>query len=171
MKQMATWVLVAALTGLTTAPALAAPPAAALTTLTIEGAWVPEAPPNAKMMAGYLTLTNRSAAPVTVSGATSPDFTKVTMHQTIKKNGVASMAPVSAVTVPAGGSVRFEPGGYHFMLESPKRPLKAGAKVVLALQFPGGKLQKVLMDVKTRPGQTSDPHGGHDHPAAHDHHH
>ena len=43
-------------------------------------------------------------------------------------SGMAAMVmkPVSAVAVPAGGTVQLKPGSYHIMLIGLAHPLKAG---------------------------------------------
>lgn len=49
--------------------------------------------------------------------------------------GTMSMQPVDAVHVPAGGTVQFEPGGYHVMLMGLAGPLVADTTFDLTLTF------------------------------------
>ena len=46
---------------------------------------------------------------------------------------MAQMQDVARVEVPAGGSVRFAPGGYHLMCMAPK--MKIGTEVPVTLHF------------------------------------
>jgi copper(I)-binding protein len=41
---------------------------------------------------------------------------KVEMHETVSRNGVMSMKPISRVAIPAKGTVAFAPGAKHLML-------------------------------------------------------
>ena len=50
-------------------------------------------------------------------------------------NGQAEMSPVDGVDVPAGGSVTFEPGGYHVMLTDLTTPLEVGSSITIVLTF------------------------------------
>src|SRR5690242_1630014 len=100
--------------------------------------WVRPAPPGVTVLAGYLTLENLTDAPLQLTAVSSPDFDSVEMHQTVEKDGVASMQPVDAVTIPAHGKTEFLPGGYHLMLMQPKRDLGIGSMVTLRLSFSDG---------------------------------
>src|SRR3712207_7876796 len=41
----------------------------------------------------------------------------------------------SGIVVPAGGTIRLEPGGYHLMLGGLRKPMTLGQKVPLTLTF------------------------------------
>lgn len=86
--------------------------------------------PGARMAAGYLTLTNYSDQPVVITGASSPDFGKVEIHETRIEDGISRMAALESVTIDAGQAVRFEPGGKHLML---MRPISTDTAVTLQL--------------------------------------
>jgi copper(I)-binding protein len=102
---------------------------------TLESAWVRAAPPGAPSLAGYVVLRNGCDAPVTVTGVESLDFARPMIHRSVDEGGVARMRPAGDLVVPAGGELRFEPGGLHLMLMQPKRPLADGdtARVRLVL--------------------------------------
>jgi copper(I)-binding protein len=59
-----------------------------------------------------------------------------------------SMKEVASVTIPANGSVTFEPGGYHIMLTGLAAPLKNGQKFDLNLGFLNAGVIKVTATVK-----------------------
>ena len=84
--------------------------------------------PGTRMGAGYLTLTNNTEDPITITKVTSPQYDAVEMHESVVENGIAKMRPLDSVTVPAHGSVAFEPGARHLMLI---RPTGSGAGVTL----------------------------------------
>jgi copper(I)-binding protein len=96
--------------------------------------------PGMKMSAGYLTLRNNSDGDITITKVTSPQFGAVEMHETRVEDEVSRMVALDAITVPAGSSVAFEPGGKHLMLMRPSDELDAvtlefyaGPDVVLTL--------------------------------------
>ena len=57
------------------------------------------------------------------------------LHESVEKDGVATMQPVETLEIPAGGSVELKPGGYHIMLMGLKAPLKKGDMIMLELKF------------------------------------
>ena len=106
--------------------------------VTIDDAWVRAAPPGAHMTAGYLTLHNATGEPVRVTGVESPQFERVELHESMVHDGVAHMAPIDSVEVPANGSVALEPGGLHLMLIGARQAFADGDKVILTLDFEDG---------------------------------
>ena len=49
--------------------------------------------------------------------------------------GAMTMKQVSGVDIPAGGTVTFQPGGYHIMLLDLVKPLTVGESIPLTLTF------------------------------------
>ena len=129
----------------------------------IHDAWVREAPPNAAVMAAYLTLHNHSAKTFTLISVASPDFERVEMHRTEQHDGMTKMLPVSRVMLSTNGSVSFQPGGMHLMLMKPKKQLKSGDSISLSLFFTDESSLKISVPVKK--GTGSDEHEMH-----HEHH-
>ncbi len=113
--------------------------------------WVRAAPPGVTVLAGYFTLENLTDAPLKLTAATSPEFTSVEMHQTVEKDGVASMQPVDDVSIPAHGKVEFVPGGYHLMLMQPKKDLGIGSLVTLRLVFSDGSELDIIANLRRDP--------------------
>ena len=107
--------------------------ASADTTFTISAPWIREAPPTARVMAGYMTINNAADTPVTVTAISSPDFENAEIHRTVVEEGVARMLPVRQLEVPANSQLKLEPGGLHLMLFDPQRPLAEGATVTLII--------------------------------------
>lgn len=106
---------------------------------TIEDAWVRAAPPGASSLAGYLVLRNGCDAPVAVTGVESLDFGMPMIHRSVVEDGVAKMRPAGDMTVPAGGELRFGPGGLHLMLMRPKRPFAEGDVARIRLVLADGR--------------------------------
>jgi len=127
---------------------VAAAASAAESGITVENAWIREAPPGASAMAGYMVVKNHGASDKVLVGASSDAFTEVMLHRTIVENGMAKMVHQMAITIPAKGEVTFEPNGYHVMLMGPKRPLKRGDKVEITLKFKDGQTVKVMHEVR-----------------------
>ena len=88
--------------------------------------------------AGYFTLSNSTAAPEILVGASSAACGSLMLHQSVTKNGVEQMIMVPKVVVPAHGTLQFAPGGYHLMCMSPGAAMRAGQSVPVTLQFEGG---------------------------------
>ena len=105
-------------------------------------------PPGMTMRAGYLTLTNNTDAPITITDVSSSEFAKVEIHETRIDDGIASMHRLHELVVPPRGSVRLERGGKHLMLMQPRDAIEA-----VSLQFSSG--ESPVLDVhyqfETRP--------------------
>ena len=134
-------------------------------------AWAREAPPNAAVMAAYLTLHNHSPKTYTLVSVSSPDFERVEMHRTEQHDGMTKMLPVTRVILSTNGSVSFQPGGIHLMLIKPKKILKSGDSISLTLFFTDESSLKISVPVKK--GTSGKEHGMHhenhqsDHDATH----
>jgi copper(I)-binding protein len=106
----------------------------------VESAWVRAAPPGAMMLAGYMVLHNQGKTSQQFVSAESDVFGMVEPHKTQIINGVSTMRPAGELTIPIGGSLRFEPGGLHLMLMQPKGVLKVGDSVRFRLHFADGSV-------------------------------
>ncbi len=131
--------------------------------VSVSDAWVREAPPTARVMAGYMILHNSANNTQSLVQVNSPQFDHVEIHDIVMQEGVARMVKQERLVIPAAGSVELKPGSYHLMLMQPQRPLKAGDSVELILGFDQGKALTVQVPVKK--GGTE---MGHEH---HHHHH
>jgi len=127
----------------------------------IEAAWIRQAPPVARVMAGYMTLRNPSDEVLILRGAESPFFEKVEIHRTRMKGGMAGMMRQELVEIPPHGELEFAPGGLHLMLTGPKRPLGVGDAVTITLLFDGGHSLPVRFTV--RPLEGMERSGNHQH--------
>jgi len=100
----------------------------------VEDAWIRWLPANLPG-AGYMTLTNTGNTARTLTGASSPDYAAVGIHQTSSHDGMNEMKPVEAITVQPHTTIRFAEGGYHLMLMQPRRSLQRGDRVTVVLHF------------------------------------
>lgn len=124
----------------------------------LRGAWIRAAPPTAPVMAGYMTIENRTHERKILVRAASALFADVTIHRTEEVRGVTRMIPLSAVEIAPHGGIVFQPGGYHLMLAQARRVLRTGDKVPIELTFADGARATATFVVREPPGGTTDDH-------------
>lgn len=127
----------------------------------VDDAWVREAPPGAKALAGYLKLHNHGDKERVLVEAESPAFAHIMLHQTVIEGEMSRMIHLNEITIPANGIISFEPNSYHLMMMNPKQPLRAGDRVSVVLRFKNGEEQEVMHEVRAAMGGMD--HGGHGH--------
>lgn len=98
----------------------------------------------------YMTLTNHGDRAVVVHDVSSPAFREVQMHETVVEADIARMSALPSLTIEAGSSVTFEPGGKHLMLLDPRRGLTPGQDVVLELRYDDGGILLLTSRLATR---------------------
>ncbi len=140
------------LVALTTGPAQAAPPAG----LEVIRPWSRPAAAGGSG-AGFMELTNRGRTADALVAVASPLARNVEMHRSVMAGGVMSMRRLARVAVPAGGAVRFAPGGHHLMFLGLSKPLKAGDGLPATLTFASGAKLNVTFAVGTGIGPPA-PH-------------
>ena len=103
--------------------------------IAIDKAWARATPKGADTGVGYLVVHNNGATPDTLSGGTA-DFAGVEIHEMKIDNGVMKMRkPTNGLAIPAHGTVRLAPGGYHIMFTHLSKPLVKGETVKATLDF------------------------------------
>lgn len=117
--------------------AAATPGHAADDGLTLSDGWMRIIVPS-RPAAGYFTLRNDADRARVLSGASSPACGSIMLHQSKTEDGVEKMTMVKDAAVPAHGSLKFAPHGYHLMCMSPSPELKPGQQVPVTLQFEDG---------------------------------
>lgn len=110
--------------------------------ITVTHAVLP-APASTAEASAFLVVANSGSVPAVLRGGSSPVADSVRVHRFT--GGL--MEPAGAVEVPAGGSLRFAPGGLHLMLEGLRRPLAIGDTVSVLLIFEPGGAVAVRMPV------------------------
>lgn len=114
--------------------------------------------------AGYFTI-HGGPEPVVLRGVTTDAAVRLEMHESKTQNGMATMEAIDTVDVPAGGTVKFEPGGKHLMLWQINSQAIAAGKMTFTLIFSNG--DRILADAviqKTGDGAANAPadeHAGH----------
>lgn len=116
--------------------------------LIITDARVPEAPPGAKVMAGYMNIQNKGQEEILIEKVTSPQFKMVEMHRSLQQNGMMTMEWQLHIHVPVGIVTTMEPGGKHLMLMRPVKRLVAGDKIELTLHLSNNQQQTVIATVQ-----------------------
>ncbi len=85
--------------------------------LTITQAWARATPPAAMAGAGYLTITNDSAADDRLVAIQTDVATNPQIHEMAMDSGNMTMRELpDGLVIPAGESVTLQPGGFHLML-------------------------------------------------------
>ena len=90
------------------------------------------------MLAGFGRIVNACPMPATITGAKSPSFAAVELHETRTVDGISRMRPVPTLRIAPDGSATFRPGGMHLMLMRPSAKLTPGSRVVVEFQLAGG---------------------------------
>ncbi len=103
--------------------------------IVVEKPWARATPKGAEVGAGYFVVHNNGAAPDTLTGG-SADFATVEIHEMKTEGGVMKMAEITnGLDIPAHGTIRLAPGGYHVMFTHLTKPLTKGEKVQATLTF------------------------------------
>jgi len=131
------------------------PTAATGSTVSLTGAIVrlPAAP--GRPAAGYMDLKGGAKADRLVS-ATSPLATRIELHRSVVDGAVMKMERMEAIDVPAGGTVRFAPGGLHMMIFGLKPEAAKG--VPLTLRFASGATLATTAKAEAPGGSGHDHH-------------
>lgn len=101
----------------------------------ISDAYVRGLPPGQKVTAAFFTLKNNSDGVIVLSEISSPDASKIEIHETKTIDGQMQMRVVEGLTIQSGETVVFEPSAKHIMMKGLTRSLKEGDKVSLRLCF------------------------------------
>jgi hypothetical protein len=118
----------------------------------VTDAWVRQPNPATKMGSAFLTIENRTPAPVSLVSVTSPAAKTIEMHETVMAGGVMSMRRVHGIPIPPGRAATLEPGGLHLMLVGLTEPLRPGDRIDLVLQFDHGETSLIHAIVRQDPG-------------------
>jgi copper(I)-binding protein len=114
-----------------------------------------------KVGAGYTIIVNSGKTADQLVSASSPAVDKVEIHTMTMDGGVMKMRPLlDGIAIPAGGTAKLAPGGYHLMLLGLKAPLVEGKLVPLTLNFAKAGPVKVQLKVEAA-GATEPAHADH----------
>ena len=106
--------------------------------------WIRAAPPNARVMAGYLNIRNPGSKDIVITRVASRDFGAMEIHEMAMQNEVMRMRRVAELSIPAGDTVELKPGGKNLMMFRPQRSLPVGSEVEIVLTTSDGEIPVTL---------------------------
>jgi len=124
-----------------------APRIAAAEELVVENAWARKAP-GSDVAAVYFVLRNAGSEPRVVTGVESPSAAHAMIHETSVADGQSRMRARDSVSIAAGETVAFEPGGLHVMLHGLRTEIQVGQHVPLSLLLADGSRIEVSAIVR-----------------------
>jgi len=113
--------------------------------LQIKQAWIPEAPPGARIMAGFMEIHNSTTQNIDIISISSPAFKNVEVHLSSEANGIAKMQPQKKLSIPAQGKLILKSGSYHLMLIKPVKRLIEDDKAQLNFTLSSG--EKISLNI------------------------
>lgn len=122
--------------------------------LNISHAYIPEAPPGAHVMAGFMDIHNNSPQSIEIIGISSPAFNHVEMHLSKEVDGFAKMLPQKSLIIKAGQTLHLKSGSYHLMLIKPKQRLIEGDTTMLHFVLSNKEKFSVSINIKKRKTRT-----------------
>ncbi len=103
--------------------------------ITVQNAWLREAPPTLKVMAAYLDIENSSDKDLILISAESAEFERIEFHQSKIENNVARMQRQERIVIPANTTFTFRPESYHLMLFNNAVPMRKGKITSIKFTF------------------------------------
>jgi len=122
-------------------------------TLSITNPWIPEAPPGASVMAGYMEIKNHSAKNIDIVSISSEAFDHVEMHLSKESDGFAKMLPQKKLSIPANGTLLLTSGSFHLMLIKPVKRYQHGDTIKLIFTLSNNETLPLEMRVKKTTAQ------------------
>jgi copper(I)-binding protein len=101
----------------------------------------------------------KSTQAAALVSAASPVAGATEVHEMKMEGGVMKMRAVARIELPAGKTVKLEPGGYHIMLMGLSKPLKAGdtVPITLTVETSDRKRHSVRVQAPVRESAASNP--------------
>jgi periplasmic copper chaperone A len=118
-----------------------APPA-----VRIENAWARATPPGVTLGAAFMDITATTAD--RLLNVSTPIADHVEIHAMTMDGGMMQMRQLTAVELPAGRRVSFEPTGMHLMLVGLKQPLAPNTAFELQLRFERSAEQTLTVRIR-----------------------
>ncbi len=125
----------------------------------VADAWIRLPAATGRPAAGYVTIHGRTADALVA--ASSPLAERIELHEMVEEGGVMRMRARPSFDVPAGGELRFAPGGAHLMLFGVSSRVRPGDRVPLTLAFRSGAT--VTLEAEARAAAQGGTTGGHRH--------
>jgi copper(I)-binding protein len=102
-------------------------------TINVHQAWARTTAPGQDVGAVYLMIVSKKDTSLVSVKADIAEHAQI--HSMTMDNGIMKMRELESLPIPAGKMVNLSPGGIHLMLVGLKKPLKAGEKIALTLEF------------------------------------
>ncbi|MEM9171255.1 MAG: copper chaperone PCu(A)C [Pseudomonadota bacterium] len=99
----------------------------------VNNGWIRLPVAEGKMTAGYITISNFSEAPVSITRVSSAAFERIEIHTMSMQDGMMRMRPVDSLTLAAGERIELSPNGLHLMLHGANPDVTEGQLVPLTL--------------------------------------
>lgn len=112
-----------------------------------DDAWVRLPAVSGRPGAAYFNIQGGGQATALLAVST-PAAIRTELHEMKHQGDMMTMSPLKDVAIPAGVTVRFEPGGKHVMLYDISPSVRAGTRIPLRLAFADGKTLEVQAEVK-----------------------
>ncbi len=103
--------------------------------ITVENVWSRPSPVVTGNGVIYLTLKNNGGSDDVLVSVASNVAKATELHESKMEGDVMKMIPVPSIPIPAGKSVKLEPGGKHIMLINLQQALKPGGTISVTLNF------------------------------------
>jgi len=129
--------------------------------VTVNDAWIREAPPVSKVQAAYATFKNSQPGDIEIISASSPAFNKIEFHETIKEGGLMKMRQQTSIKVTAKETTELKPEGMHLMLFNPVKRLIAGDNISIEFKLSDGRKFTSSFVVKKASGSDHHHHMHH----------
>ena len=136
-------------------------PGQAEQTVVITQAWISEAPPTAKVNAGYFSIENRTAETLRLLRVSSTDYARIEIHRNRIVADTVKMEALQSLSIAAQEKRVFRPGGYHLMLFEPAKYFQQGESIVLQFAFSNGAVIPVRAEVRKLDGRHHHHHVHH----------
>jgi len=118
--------------------------------LKFSAAYIPEAPPGAQVLAGFMYIHNPSNQAIEITAVSSPNFDSVEMHLSKEVNGIAKMLPQKSLKIVANSTLALRPGSYHLMLIKPKQAIRGGDNALIKFSLSNSTTQELQIAVKKK---------------------
>jgi copper(I)-binding protein len=115
----------------------------------VEEAYARAVPPGQSNSAAFMSLTNKSDADHGLVAAESGASKVTELHTHFLEDGMMKMRPVAKIDLPAGETVKLQPGGLHLMLIDLARQLSPAEEVSITLVFEDGSRTSLTVPVQT----------------------
>ncbi|WP_119393516.1 copper chaperone PCu(A)C [Salinibius halmophilus] len=120
----------------------------AMAEVDVMDAYVRAMAPSQKMTAAFMHLTAETDRRVVA--AYSNIANSVELHTGYVEDGVMRMRQLeNGIELPAGETVKLEPGGLHVMFIGVQTPVAEGEEVTFTLEFDNGEQQTITAPVKS----------------------